>query len=162
MGFHGTFPLPESQLDRFQLQISMDYPDAETELEILYDQGKNQQDIEIEPILSLDEVLQLQNSLDLVNVDRTVAKYLLDIVTQTRIDSRIELGCSPRGAISFFKAVKARAIIEGRDYVLPDDVQYLAPHALCHRIVLKGQHQVDRTQQADIVNELVQNIDVPV
>ena len=141
LGFRGTFPLPESQLDRFSMQLEMDYPDLETELQVLYQESETSPLEDLQPVLTIGEVIEFQDSLGEVAFDESLAKYLLQIVRQTRSDPRIELGCSPRGAIGFFKTAKASALIDGRKMVLPDDIQKVAPHVLRHRLMPTAQHQ---------------------
>ena len=158
MGFRGTFPLPESQLDRFLMQITMDYPGRDSELEILYQESGER--IKIEPVLYRDEILQLQTLLQSIGFDKSLANYLLEIVDLTRNDTRIQLGCSPRGAISLFKAAKARAMLEGRTFVLPDDIQNVARYVLQHRVVFES--NVDRLGRMDVIDDIVEQVDVPV
>ena len=128
-GYHGTFPLPESQLDRFMMKISVSYPDPETEREILYQQTSQMPLQELEKVLTREEVIQLQHQLKSIHVDPSLADYLLEIVGKSRDDHRVELGCSPRGSISLFQAARGWALLQGRDVVLPDDIQQVAPMA---------------------------------
>ena len=160
LGFRGTFPLPESQLDRFSMQLEMDYPDLETELQVLYQESETSPLEDLQPVLTIGEVIEFQDSLGEVAFDESLAKYLLQIVRQTRTDPRIELSCSPRGAIGFFKTAKAAALIDGRKMVLPDDIQKVAPHVLRHRLMPTAQHQ--RISVDDLIQELVQAVAVPV
>ena len=159
----GTYPLPESQLDRFAMQISLDYPDRETELELLYAPPPDVDHDVMRPILHADDVENLQASLEAVQFDRGLGDYLLQIVEATRAHPDIELGCSPRGAICFFRCVKAWAMVKGRDYVLPDDIQFLAAKILGHRLVARGSvTQQGAASSEALVGELVDQIDVPV
>lgn len=163
-GFRGTFPLPESQLDRFLMQVSMEYPDRDSELEILYNESKRASVDALQSVLSLGEVVDLQDRLNDVRFDESLANYLLAIVAATRHDERIELGCSPRGSIKLFRATKAVAVLRGRDYVLPDDIQHIAPLVLRHRVVLNQREQKSGSanQVDELLRELMGNIDVPV
>ena len=104
----------------------MDYPDQEDELEILYQESDESSLDHLQQVLNMGEVLHLQQQLRYIKFDRSLARYLLEIVNLTRNDQRIELGCSPRGSIGFFQAARARAMIEGREFVLPDDIQIVA------------------------------------
>ena len=163
LGFHGTFPLPESQLDRFLMQISMDYPDRQSELEILFNETRHASVDLLKPVLSRADLLLLQDSLKEVRFDKSLADYLLKIVESTRTDSRVELGCSPRGSIKLFKAAQAMALVNERNYVLPDDIQKVAANVLKHRIVMKrGSTQGTRNSLASLIKEIIDEIDVPV
>ena len=163
-GFHGTFALPESQLDRFLLQVSMDYPDRQNELDILYSESRRSGVEQLTSVLSKGELLGLQETLAEVRFEKSLADYLLEIVDRTRSDARIELGCSPRGSIKLFKAAQASALIDGRDYVLPDDIQKTAPAALKHRLILQRAGRSNRSQAEiqNLIQELISDIDVPV
>ena len=164
-GFHGTFPLPESQLDRFLMKFSLDYPDAESELSILYQESEHRPIDDLEPVLSSETVVELQSDALSVNVDQTIARYLLEIVESTRRHPLVELGCSPRAAISSFRAVKAKAFLAGRDFALPDDVQQIAPITLAHRMVCQKQpDQGAGTSQngRQIIETIIDEIEVPV
>ncbi len=162
LGFQGTYPLPESQLDRFLFQLSMDYPDRESEIEILYDQMAANPLDEIESVMSRDELLRCQALAREVHVERSVAGYLIDLVQRTRKDSRLRLGCSPRGALMLVRAAQARAFVLGRDYVVPDDVQHVAPLVLSHRVAPVG-HRFDSTHACrEIIVDLMNQLDVPV
>lgn len=162
-GYRGTFPLPESQLDRFAIKISMDYPDAETELEILYQESQDPALGKLNAVVSLQEFSSIQRAAADVKFDRTLAEYLLAIVRKTREHTDIETGCSPRGAISFFNSVKAFALVKERSFVLPDDVQQLAPLVLGHRLALRRQSQQTAGRvTSEIVQDIIREIDVPV
>jgi MoxR-like ATPase len=162
LGFQGTFPLPESQLDRFLFQLSLEYPDAENEVEILYDQTSSHPVDNISPVLSRDEVLQCQAQSRAVNVERCVADYIVEIVQRTREDPRLILGSSPRGSLMLFRAAQANALVQQRDYVLPDDVQRVAPLVLSHRVVPARGNPTKSSLQREIVEDLIQQVDVPV
>ncbi len=162
-GSHGTFPLPSSQLDRFAIRMSMDYPDLESELEILYQQATSSGFESLEPVLSLEGVVDLQRQRDEVKFEKSLAEYLLAIVDQTRKHPEIELGCSPRGAVTWFKCSRALALVRGRDFVLPDDIQTLAPKILPHRLVVSSRLRNDSRQaELALVKELLESVDVPV
>ena len=162
LGFQGTFPLPESQLDRFLFQLSLDYPDAATEVEILYDQMLLSPVHEISPVLTRNEVLQCQLQARHVKVERCVADYMIEIVHRTRDDARLRLGCSPRGSLMLCRAAQATAYMQRREFVLPDDVQRVAPLVLTHRVVPAHSSQAGTPWQREIVQDLVRQVDVPV
>ena len=161
MGFEGTFPLPESQLDRFLVRLSMDYPDSENEVELLLDQASRDPSEGLRPAMHGDQLVALQRQVREVAVDRKVARYLVDLVSATRRDSRLQVGCSPRGSKMLLRAAQARALMHHRDYVLPDDVQKLAPEVLGHRVALRGL-PTRLTESNDIIRELVSGVKVPV
>jgi MoxR-like ATPase len=162
LGFQGTFPLPESQLDRFLFQLCLGYPDGESEIEILYGQPSRRPLEELSAVLTRDELLECQAQVDAVKVERCVADYLMRIVYRTRDDARLKLGCSPRGALMLFRAAQAAALVRQRDFVLPDDVQRVAPLVLPHRLVAARGAQGELAVRRRIVEELIQQVDVPV
>lgn len=158
-GFHGTYPLPEAQLDRFLFLLTLDYPDAESEIELVYDQDI--QEREVSPILTKAELLALQQEVRQVEVHRDVAAYLIEIVATTRAEERIVMGCSPRGSQMLFRAAQAFALVSGRDYVLPDDVQHVAPLALAHRITTRRGFMDAHQNKRQMIQELVATVTVP-
>jgi MoxR-like ATPase len=162
LGFQGTFPLPESQLDRFLLQLSLNYPDAESEVEILYDQMSTHPVEEIAPVLSRREVLQCQAEARSVKVERCIAEYIVKLVQRTRQEPRLRLGSSPRGSLMLFRAAQAAAFVQQRDFVLPDDVQRMAPLVLTHRVVAARSAHAGTDVRRQIVEELIRQVDVPV
>lgn len=164
IGFHGTFPLPESQMDRFLMKFAMDYPDTESELSILYQESSSPPINQLKSVLTAAQVVALQKQAMEVSVDESLGRYLLAIVDRTRNHAEVELGCSPRAAISCFRAIKAKAFLSGRDYVLPDDIQEVAPLTLSHRMVCRqdAASNSDSSQNVDIMNQIIKEIDVPV
>ncbi len=159
----GTFPLPESQLDRFLFQLSMDYPDRESEIGMLYDQTERDgNDDEIRPVITKDELLECHSLVRAVQVDRTVADYIVRIAHRTRDHAQLSLGCSPRAALMVFQASQAYAFLNGRDYALPDDVQHVTPHVLRHRLVPARAATTDYAEVDEIITEILQDIRVPV
>jgi MoxR-like ATPase len=160
--FHGTYPLPEAQLDRFLVQLRLGYPDAETEVEVLLSQADDVPVDHIEPVLLLEEVLCVQSMVRRVRVERSVARYIVDIVHQTRNHHQLKLGVSPRGSLMFFRAVQAAAFAAGRDYVVPDDVQRLAVHVLAHRTVLTSKARYGSLTKEEVILEILSRTSVPV
>jgi len=160
--FHGTYPLPEAQLDRFLVLINLGYPDAETELQILYSQQSSRPLDELQPILSRDELLKMQREVCQVQVAPNVGKYMVDIVGRTRSDSRLRLGVSPRGTLMLFRAAQASAFLHGRSFVLPDDVQTLSKYVLPHRVMLTSQSKYGGTGKSDIIADIINQVPVPV
>lgn len=136
--YQGTFPLPEAQMDRFMLAFSLGYPSADEELQMLQRlQGEIRLDT-LSPSLSIEDILALRQQCQQVSVKSEVAQYILDIVRATRSNDNITLGVSPRGAVALYRATQAFAFLEDRNYVTPDDVKALAPHVLCHRMIVAG------------------------
>jgi MoxR-like ATPase len=156
--FHGTFPLPESQLDRFLMRISIGYPDPEAEREILL---SNTSVEDLEPVLSAEEVAEAQAEAARVRVDPAVADYVLAIAAATRTAPEVALGASPRAAKALLRAAQALALSEGLSYVLPRHVKELAVPVLAHRILLHGGSGPDRQREEGLVASLVENVPVP-
>jgi MoxR-like ATPase len=156
--FHGTFPLPESQLDRFLMRISIGYPDPEAEREILL---SNTSVEDLEPVLSAEEVAEAQAEAARVRVDPAVADYVLAIAAATRTAPEVALGASPRAAKALLRAAQALALSEGLSYVLPRHVKELAVPVLAHRILLQGESGPDRQREEGLVASLVENVPVP-
>lgn len=159
-GFHGTYPLPESQLDRFLFHLSMDYPDLESEVDILYAQHAKPADC-VTPCLSREMLLDLQQKVTEVDVHRDVARYIIRIVRSTRTDDRLQLGSSPRGAQMLFRAAQAAAFVDGRAHVVPDDVQRVAPLTLAHRVVALRGDNVRHSAKREIIDDILAQVDVP-
>ena len=159
--YHGTYPLPEAQLDRFLVLLDLGYPDPETEVNILYSQQQGHPLEHLEPVLGGDELMALQREVHRVKVEPTVARYLVEIVNETRKDPRLKLGVSPRGSLMLFRASQAAAFTKGRDYVLPDDIQELAHYVLAHRVILTSQAKYGGVTKPDIINDIVRRVRVP-
>jgi MoxR-like ATPase len=166
---HGTYPLPESQLDRFLLRLRIGYPDLESEKQILrgdFHNGVVQDDpFATGPIFDTNELLALRNEVDHVQVDDAVLDYMLAIVNKTRNYDLLSLGVSPRGARAMYRAVQALALLEGRTYAIPEDVKQLAVPVLAHRVLLNTrvsltQRSTDSTEK--IIKELLTQVPVPV
>jgi MoxR-like ATPase len=136
--YQGTFPLPEAQMDRFMLSLSLGYPSEEEELQMLQRLHKGVNVLDLQPCISLAEVQQLQQICAQVKVDISLQQYILDLVRATRCDEEISLGVSPRGTVALHRATQALAFLLGRDYAIPDDVKFLAPYVLCHRLIPTG------------------------
>lgn len=135
---HGTYPLPESQLDRFMLRLHMGYPSSDDEKKILLDRANSDPMTEVKPVMSSGEVMELQNMVADVKVDDALLDYLLSIVDQTRTNDEIELGISPRGTLALFRSAQALALINGRNYCIADDIKSLVVACFAHRLVLSG------------------------
>jgi MoxR-like ATPase len=136
--YQGTFPLPEAQMDRFMLSLSLGYPSEAEELQMLQRLHKGVNVADLQPCISLAEVQELRQIVAQIKVDISLQQYILDLVRATRCDEEITLGVSPRGTVALHRATQALAFLLGRDYAIPDDVKFLAPHVLCHRLIPTG------------------------
>ncbi len=160
--FEGTFPLPEAQLDRFLLKFSIGYPELQDEIDIL-DRQRQRHPIElIEPVVGPDDVLSWRARCVEVHVEESVRKYLVSIVQATRSHVDVYLGASPRASIALFKAAQALAFLNNRDYVVPDDIRYLAPYVLQHRLLLSADARLSGVKVSDVVDSIVAKVPVPV
>ncbi|MCC7528491.1 MAG: MoxR family ATPase, partial [Candidatus Melainabacteria bacterium] len=157
--YHGTFPLPEAQLDRFMICISLGYPDLKQELEIL-DKTLAEDGFVVEPVLTVEEVLLARQAVRHIYVEQSVKNYIVDIVHATRRHPSIVLGVSPRGTQLLMRSAQAAAFLEGRDFVKPDDVKTLAPFILGHRIIPKMQD--NKVSHADLILRVLEDVSVPV
>jgi MoxR-like ATPase len=160
--YEGTYPLPEAQLDRFLLKMKMGYPTVNDEIEVLNRAQKVPPIDELEPVIDLYELQQLQEEMMEVYVDPSIRRYIVNLTTETRSHPKVYLGVSPRGSIALMKTAQALAFIRGRDYVLPDDIQYLAPFVFSHRIILKSESRYEGISSEDIVNEVLASVPVPI
>ena len=158
----GTFPLPEAQLDRFLLRLRMGYPGESDEVAVLRRfEGESPLD-SLDPVVSASELTALAATLPRVHVEDDVARYLVQVVRATRDHAAFDLGGSPRASLALFRALRALAAIEGRDYVRPDDVKRLAPAVLSHRLVLSSQTQLRGRTADDLIDEILRELPVPV
>ena len=160
--YEGTYPLPEAQLDRFLLKIKMGYPTAQQEIEVLR-RAENRQPIqEIEAVMSVEELLKLQQHVKQVYVEDGVKSYIVDIARATRNHQNVYLGVSPRASIALMKAAQAYAFMQNRDFVKPDDIKYLAPFVFSHRLILAPEARYEGVQPEKVIQEVIQQIFVPV
>lgn len=160
--YEGTFPLPEAQLDRFLLKIDIGYPSKEEELEVLNRFEKHEPLDEVESVLSLSQLIDMQEEVKNVFVENSIKHYIVDIVNETRQHPAILLGVSPRGTLQLLKAAKSYAYIRGRDFVIPDDVKVLAPYVLSHRIVLHQEAVFSGKQTIGLIQEIFEKVPVPI
>lgn len=160
--YEGTYPLPEAQLDRFILRLQMGYPELEDELEMLQRISHDHPIDKVEAVMTKDEVVAIQKDVKDVHIAENIQRYILGIVTSTRKHQSVFLGVSPRGSIALMKVAKAYAYIFGRDYVIPDDVKYLAPFVLSHRILLTTEAKYNGMKSLDILTEIVDDLPVPI
>lgn len=154
--YQGTFPLPEAQMDRFMLSLTLGYPTEAEELQMLQRLQTGSELQELQPCISLEDVRGLQRLCSQVKVEASLQQYMLSLVRSTREDEEITLGISPRGAVALFRAVQALAFLQDRDYAIPDDVKYLAPHVLPHRMIPIGGRRAK-----PIIDRLLQSVPIP-
>ncbi len=159
----GTYPLPEAQLDRFLVRLRVGYPTRGEEIEILRRRmARKKEEADIQTILSAEEVVKMQRAVEDVYVSDAILEYITDIVTATREDKReVEIGASPRGSLALLKLSRAYAALEGRDYVIPDDVKAVAVPALSHRLILKRELWYTKVSQESIMEKLLERVPVP-
>ena len=158
--YEGTFALPEAQLDRFMLRLRMGYPKAMEEIVILDEQKRLHPIDDLRQVLDLEELRQMQAGIKEIYVDQTVADYIVRLVTATREHPDVYLGASPRGSINLYRSSQALAALEGRDYVLPDDVKQLAVAVLAHRLIVKSQASLREIDPDAIVREILGQVAV--
>jgi MoxR-like ATPase len=160
--FEGTYALPESQLDRFLLRISMGYPDRQSERQVLLTHRGGEPVDELQPVLDCEQIVALQQAVREVTVEDSIYDYILDIVEATRECEELHVGASTRGAICLYRAAQAQALMAGRDYVVPDDVKQLCVAVLSHRVIPKGYlHGRQREAVELLIQRLVAEIRVP-
>jgi MoxR-like ATPase len=160
--YEGTYPLPEAQLDRFMLRIGVGYPDREDEWEVLQRRLERSADeVELDQVVSRDELIEMQRALEQVHVDRSVGLYMVDLVAATREAPGVQVGASPRGSLALLKLSRGRAALKGRDFVTPEDVKAVAVPALAHRLSLRPELWVQRLRPEDLVLELLGRVPTP-
>ncbi|NPC91733.1 MoxR family ATPase [Bacillus sp. WMMC1349] len=159
--YEGTYPLPEAQLDRFLFKLRMGYPTVAEELEVLDLQEKRHPLLDIESVITKDELAGFQKQAETVYVDVSIKEYIVQMIQKTRHHSDIYLGVSPRGSISLMKAAQAFAFLYNRDYVIPDDIQYLAPFTLAHRMILRPEAKFEGKHPETILQDIIMDTKVP-
>ena len=159
---HGTYPLPEAQLDRFLMRLRPGYPDAEAELAMLSDRENRDPMQEISSVIGSDDILQLQQEMRAMALEQSVKGYLTRIIRATREDDRFALGCSPRALLMLADCARAKALLDNRDYVAPEDVRDLTGPVLAHRLPLTAECRYANKNAADILQEIVRSIPMPV
>ncbi len=154
--YQGTFPLPEAQMDRFMLSLSLGYPTQEEELQMLQRHQDGMRLSELSPCISTEDVLELRRLCNQVKVERSLQEYILNLVRASRDAEEVTLGVSPRGSVALQKTAQAFAFLDGREYTIPDDVKLLAPHVLSHRLIPAGGRRAK-----SIVEQLLRSVPVP-
>jgi MoxR-like ATPase len=160
--YEGTYPLPEAQLDRFLCRVRLGYPDRDDEWEVLRQRiERRADDIAVPQVVGRDEVLALQETVETVTVEETVGRYMVELAAATRANPQVLVGASPRGALALLKLSRGKALLDGRDYVTPDDVKAVAVAALGHRVTLRPEMWVRRVTGDDVVEQVLANVPTP-
>lgn len=160
--YEGTFPLPEAQLDRFMMKISVGYPEPDDEKAILR-RFKTENPINsLQPVVSSDDILEIQGIVREIYVDESIDDYIVNIVKATRENHDIQLGSSPRGSLALFRSAQAWAVINGRDYVLPDDVKGLVRSVLGHRLIVKPETRLQGLTSEDVLTNILKQVHIPI
>ncbi len=160
--YEGTYPLPEAQLDRFMLRAGVGYPDRDEEWEILRRRAeRNRDEVILDKVIDSRQLLAMQSTLEQVHVSDGVGLYIVDLVAATRSHPDVQVGSSPRGSLALFKTARARALLEGRDFVTPDDVKWVAEAALAHRLNLRPEMWVRRVKGNDVVRSILERVPTP-
>ncbi len=159
--YEGTFPLPEAQLDRFLMRIRLGYPNLEQEIAILDSQRYTHPVTQVEQVLPVDELISAQKKLKDVYLDEKVKRYIVEIIEQTRKHASIYLGASPRGSLALYRTGQAWAAIQGRDYVIPDDIKKLAIPTLAHRIIISPAARLKDISGETVMEDILANLPVP-
>ncbi len=160
--FHGTYPLPEAQLDRFGLRLSLGYPDADQEMEVLFSQVVRHPLETLRPVLDAEAVLALQSAARAVRMERALGAYVVALAEATRRHPSVQLGCSPRGTLALFRAAQARALLAGRDFAIPEDVKAQAVPVLAHRLGLETKARYSGVSKESVVRDVLGAVAVPV
>jgi MoxR-like ATPase len=160
--YEGTYPLPEAQLDRFLVRISIGYPGRDHEIEMLSRRlERGEDEVELRPVVDTATLLSMQHALEQVHVSAAIEGYIVDLVTATRTSKRLAVGASPRGSLALLKLSRAKAALDGRDFVVPEDVKAIAIPALAHRLTLRPELWVQRVRGEDVVAEALETVPTP-
>jgi MoxR-like ATPase len=160
--YEGTYPLPEAQLDRFLIRMQVGYPSAQDEWDILQRRlDRREDEVELRAVVDRDELLAMQRAVEEVHVSESLGRYMVAVVTATRESASVQVGASPRGTLALMKLSRAKALLDGRDYVVPDDIKSVAVPALAHRLALRPELWVQRVQAEDVVRECLATVPVP-
>jgi MoxR-like ATPase len=159
--YEGTFQLPEAQLDRFLMRIRLGYPEMDGEIEVLDRQQFRHPLVELEQVVTLEDVVEAQEAVKSVYVAPPIKRYIVEVSRQTRLHAEVYLGASPRGSLALYKMAQARAALLGRDFVLPDDIKYLVESALAHRVILGPAARLRDLSAEQILEEILDKVPVP-
>jgi MoxR-like ATPase len=161
--YEGTFPLPEAQLDRFMLKLKVGYPNVKEEAEILRRRRERKQDeVELHQVTNAKQVIELSQQVETVHIDPDLEDYIACLVSETRRDKRVAVGASPRGSLAFLKMARAHAALQGREYVLPDDIKRFAVPVLSHRLILQPEYWMSHQVAEEVIADVFAKVPVPV
>jgi len=160
--YHGTYPLPEAQLDRFAMRISLGYPSKDHEVEVLYSQFHHHPLDDVTPMADCSTILELQKAARAVKVERGLGRYMVELADATRRHASLRMGCSPRGVLLLFRMTQSRALAMGRDYAIPEDVKAVAVPTLAHRLGLDTKAKYSGIAKEDVVREILEQVPVGV
>ena len=161
--YEGTFPLPEAQLDRFMLKLTVGYPSLAEEKEILHRRHKRQVDeVTLSPMTTAADVLEMRQVVETVHVDGDLEQYISQVVHETRTDRRVAVGASPRASLAFLKMSRARAALQGRSFILPDDIKHFAVPVLAHRLIMQPDYWMARRVVEEVIADVLKKVPVPV
>ena len=159
--FMGTYPLPEAQIDRFMMKITIEYPDEAEEIRMTQNMLAGKTVDTIESVITSDEVISIRKQVAKVTIKDEVIRYARDIAEMTRNEKRFVLGASPRAVLALVKASQARAFLEGRDFVKPDDIKAMAPFILEHRLTLSSEAKIAKENKEDIIRRIIRQTKIP-
>lgn len=157
----GTYPLPEAQMDRFFMRISMGYPTHDEEMRIVNTHDDRQNNIQLEPVASAEDVIAMQKEVQEISISQPVVDYIVSIVSATREAEEVVMGASPRGSIALMQAARGVAMLAGRSFVLPDDVQKMAKYVLCHRMIMRNRAGLNRQTPESVIENILNSLPVP-
>jgi MoxR-like ATPase len=161
--YEGTFPLPEAQLDRFMIKLTVGYPSVDEETEILRRRRERMQDdVSLNKVTNGHQLMDIRQAVESVHVDADLETYIARVVHETRSDRRVAVGGSPRASLAFLKMARARAALEGRDYILPDDIKHFALPVLSHRLILQPEYWMARRVADEVISDVLSKVPVPV
>ena len=161
--YEGTFPLPEAQLDRFMMKLTVGYPNVDEEKEILHRRHERRQDeVNLSKVTDAKQLLDMRAAVETVHVDSDLEGYIASVVHATRTDRRVAVGSSPRGSLAFLKMARAHAALDGRDYIIPDDVKRFAEPVLSHRIILQPEYWMSHQVTGEVIRDVLGKVPVPV
>ncbi len=159
--YEGTFPLPEAQMDRFLMRINLGYPSIKDEIQMLRDQQLIHPIVDLDQVVGVDELLSAQQGIKEVRISPDLEQYIVDLVDATRNHSDVYLGASPRGSLALYRSAQARAAMEARNYVLPDDIKVQAVPTLAHRLIVGSAARIREVDARDIIQELIEKMPIP-
>jgi MoxR-like ATPase len=160
--YEGTYPLPEAQVDRFLMRVDIGYPSRDDEIEILKRRDdRKKEEVDLGQVMGPNDVLDLQRAVEAIHIDGDIQAYIVEIVRRTREDPQVEVGSSPRGALALLTLSKATAALNGRDYVIPDDVKFSVVEALAHRLILKPDPWVRGVKTQSVITRILNDVPVP-